>query len=156
MAPRSGWGPESLRDRPGHRGGRGRAHRAGRGAHRVPPRKVGGGPGRPVHHGGPHLRRTGRRRGVAVMTDPSAPIKDISELRRLRVTAPIRSPGIGTALVLEPAVGEPLVILPGERVPDPRTGNYRRSFLIDMARYGLKLDVELPSRDPSFAFNATV
>jgi hypothetical protein len=83
------------------------------------------------------------------------PILEITEPRRLRLLG-TPSPGIGTALVLERAVGDPIVVLPGEPVPDRRTGNYRRMFLVDMSQYGLRLATELPSADPSFQFIAHV
>ncbi len=90
------------------------------------------------------------------MTITYNPILDVTDLPRLRVGSPIRSPGIGTALVLEQAKGEPLVLLPGARVPDPRMGNYRRSYVVDIRQYGLRFDAELPSLDPSFSFPTTV
>ncbi|MCT2587874.1 hypothetical protein [Actinophytocola gossypii] len=83
------------------------------------------------------------------------PILETTELPRLRLGA-LTPPRMGTALVLEPARGEPLVVLPGERVPDRVFGNYRRSHLVDLGNYGLELTVALPSQDPSFRFDTTV
>jgi hypothetical protein len=90
------------------------------------------------------------------MTVTYDPIKEVTELRRVRLAAPIRPPAMGTALVIEPLLGEPFVVSAGERVPDARFGNYRRCFLVDLAQYGLRLQLDLPSRDPSFAFKTTV
>lgn len=83
------------------------------------------------------------------------PILERNELRSLRLTA-IPSPAIGTTLVLEPHQGRVIVISPGQPVPSPRTGRYKRSYVIDMNRYELKLDLSLPTRDPSFHFRGTV
>jgi hypothetical protein len=65
----------------------------------------------------------------------------------LETVAPLASPRMGTALVLETALGEPLVVLPGERVPDRHVGGYRRANLVDLTLHGLLLEAELPSRD---------
>jgi hypothetical protein len=84
------------------------------------------------------------------------PILEVGELRRLRVGAPLRTPAIGTAMVLERAIGEPLVIQHGERVPEARIGNYRRMYLVDTGVHGLSFTVEAPSADPAFPFTVTV
>lgn len=84
------------------------------------------------------------------------PILEVQDLRRIRMFTPVASPRLGTALVLEPTEGGPLVILAGERVPEPRIGNYRRSFLIDLGQYGLRLEEKLPSADPAFLFDGSV
>ncbi|MGQ0841405.1 hypothetical protein [Actinokineospora sp.] len=89
------------------------------------------------------------------MTRTYNPILEITELRRIRVAAPIRPPRFGTALVLDAADGAVLV-RHGERVPDARTGNYRRCLLIDTASYGLQFDARLPSSDSSFTFASQV
>jgi hypothetical protein len=59
---------------------------------------------------------------------------------------------MGTALVLERAVGEPVVVRPGDRVPDARIGNYRRLYRVDIANRGLAFAVSAPSSDPTFPF----
>ena len=84
------------------------------------------------------------------------PILETRELSRFRVFAPLASPGLGTALVLQPAEGDPLVIEAGQRVPEARLGDYRRSFLVDLGQYGLRMDERLPTRDPSFQFQCSV
>jgi hypothetical protein len=84
------------------------------------------------------------------------PILEIQELRRFRVFTPLAAPRLGTALVLEPDTGEPLVIQAGQRIPDPHMGNYKRSFLIDLGQYSLRLEEELPSADPAFLFRGSV
>ncbi|MGH3852119.1 MAG: hypothetical protein ACRDR6_01195 [Pseudonocardiaceae bacterium] len=84
------------------------------------------------------------------------PILEIRELRRMRVFSPLSSPGMGTALVLEPDTGKPLIIESGEPVPEARLGRYRRSFLIDLRPYALSMEMQLPSADPAFLFQGTV
>lgn len=84
------------------------------------------------------------------------PILEIRELRRMRVFSPLSSPGMGTALVLEPDTGKPLIIESGEPVPEARLGRYRRSFLIDLRPYSLSMDMQLPSADPAFLFQGVV
>lgn len=74
----------------------------------------------------------------------------------LATAAPRATPRAGTALVLETALGERLVVLHGERVPDRHTAGYRRSHLVDLTPHGLELEAELPSQDRSFSFAATV
>jgi hypothetical protein len=83
------------------------------------------------------------------------PILEARDLHRIRVFA-LSPPRMGTALVLESGTGEALIIKTGERVPDARLGNYRRSFLVDLSPHGVRMDVQLPSRDPSFLFQGTV
>ena len=84
------------------------------------------------------------------------PILEMTELSRIRLLSPIRPPRIGTALVLERLTGERVVIESGQPVPDPRLGDYHRSYVVDLARYGVKVHETLPSADPSFPFHATV
>jgi hypothetical protein len=90
------------------------------------------------------------------MSQTYDPILEVEELRRLRIGSPLRGPSIGTALVLERAVGEPVVVWPGERVPDARTGNYRRLHRVDVANRGLAFTTTVPSADPAFPFSVTV
>jgi hypothetical protein len=84
------------------------------------------------------------------------PVLEVSEISWLRLATPIRSPRIGTALVLERTTGERVVVASGERVPERHLGRYHRSYLVDLGRYGVKLHEQLPSRDPSFPFLATI
>jgi hypothetical protein len=65
----------------------------------------------------------------------------------LSTSAQLASPRMGTALVLETALGEPLVVLHGERVPERQIGGYRRANLVDLRLHGLVLEAQLPSRD---------
>jgi hypothetical protein len=90
------------------------------------------------------------------MTQTYDPILEVEQLRRLRIGSPLRGPSIGTVLVLERAVGAPVVVWPGERVPDARTGNYRRLHRVDVANRGLAFTATLPSADPAFPFIVTV
>lgn len=83
------------------------------------------------------------------------PILSITEPRRMRVGA-IRTPRMGTALVLEPSTGGPLLVRAGERVPDARIGNYTRAILVDVAPYGLAFSTRAPSADPAFPFTVTL
>ncbi|HYS42166.1 MAG TPA: hypothetical protein VEO01_41630 [Pseudonocardiaceae bacterium] len=82
------------------------------------------------------------------------PILEITELRRVRTS--LRSPEMGTALVLERATGNPVVVWPGERVPDARTGNYRRMFRVDTANRALSFTERVPSSHSAFPFSVTV
>ncbi|MEV6908538.1 hypothetical protein [Amycolatopsis sp. NPDC051071] len=84
------------------------------------------------------------------------PIIHRLELRRMRLGSPLRAPELGTAMVLERAVGEPVVVNHGDRVPDARFGNYRRMYLIDVANRGLAFTINTASADPAFPFNVTV
>lgn len=84
------------------------------------------------------------------------PILQRLELRRVRLGSPLRTPELGTTMVLERAEGKPLVVNHGERVPDARLGNYRRMHLIDVATRGLAFTVTAASSDPAFPFNITV
>ncbi len=90
------------------------------------------------------------------MTTTYDPILEIVELRRVRVGTPLRGPAMGTALVLERAVGEPLVVKPGDRVPEARLGNYRRMHRVDTANRALSFTTSVPSADPAFPFTVTV
>ncbi|SFI90489.1 hypothetical protein [Amycolatopsis sacchari] len=90
------------------------------------------------------------------MTQTYDPIIEVTELRRFRLLEPLRAPALGTALVLEPATGKPLVVRPGDRVPDSRTGHYRRVHLINTANRGLEFTETVASADPAFPFTVTV
>lgn len=74
----------------------------------------------------------------------------------LETATPLTTPRAGTALVLETAHSEPLVVLHGEQLPTRPFGAYRRSHLVDLTLHALELDAELPSQDRSFSFDATV
>ncbi|MEC3975717.1 hypothetical protein [Amycolatopsis sp. H20-H5] len=84
------------------------------------------------------------------------PIREIVPLRRIRVFKPVAPPPLGTCLVLEPDEGPPLVIEAGQRVPEARLGHYKRAYVVDLGRYGLRLEERLPSADPAFQFTASV
>ncbi|ATY09099.1 hypothetical protein CU254_00305 [Amycolatopsis sp. AA4] len=84
------------------------------------------------------------------------PVLSCVEVRRMRLGAPLRSPELGVAMVLERAAGAPIVVNHGERVPDARTGNYRRMHLIDVATRGLSFAIHVASKDPAFTFRVTV
>jgi hypothetical protein len=84
------------------------------------------------------------------------PILETVELSRFRFGSPPKSPKLGTALVFERDRGEPLTVWPGQRVPDARTGNYRRMHRIDTAPHGLAMTVTAPSQDAAFPFSVTV
>lgn len=90
------------------------------------------------------------------MSQTYDPIVERTELRRLRIGSPLRAPELGTAIVLERAAGAPVVIGHGHRVPDARTGNYRRMYLIDVATRGLSFTLNAPSADAAFPFTVTV
>ncbi|WP_410605725.1 hypothetical protein [Amycolatopsis sp. lyj-90] len=90
------------------------------------------------------------------MSQTYDPILAVVQPRRLRVGAPLRGPSIGSALVLERLTGVPVVVWPTERVPDARTGHYRRIHHVDVANRGLELTVRAPSSDPAFPFSVTL
>jgi hypothetical protein len=90
------------------------------------------------------------------MTQTYDPILVTEDLPRIRFTSPVRGPAMGTALVLERTVGDPLVVWAGSSVPDARTGNYRRLHRVDVANRGLELTTTAPSADPAFPFSVTV
>lgn len=74
----------------------------------------------------------------------------------LETAAPLATPRAGTALVLETTLGQPLVVLHGEPFPDWHSGSYRRAHLVDLTLHRLAMEAELPSRDRTFVFDATV
>ncbi|MBN6039294.1 hypothetical protein [Amycolatopsis sp. 195334CR] len=90
------------------------------------------------------------------MSQTYDPVPETAELRRLRLGAPLRAPAMGTVLVLEQAVGDPLVVHHGERVPDPRIGNYRRMHQVVTTNRAVSIVLEAPSADPAFPFRITV
>jgi hypothetical protein len=67
---------------------------------------------------------------------------------------PLAAPRLGVALVLVSARGELLTVPGGSPVPAVRFGSYRTAYYIDTAEHQLVLDVQLPSADPGFAFQA--
>jgi hypothetical protein len=84
------------------------------------------------------------------------PIIECVELRRVRIGSPLRTPANGTALVLERAVGAPVVVRHGERVQEARLGNYRRMYVVDVATRGVSFTTAAPSKDHAFPFTVTV
>lgn len=83
------------------------------------------------------------------------PILESVPLKRWRSSAP-RGPVIGTALVLERAVGTPVVVLAGQRIPDAHFGNYTVMHRVSVANQGVGLTFATPSADPAFQFTVTV
>jgi hypothetical protein len=83
------------------------------------------------------------------------PILETVDLRRVRLSA-VRPPALGTALVLERPADTPVVVLPGKRVPNARTGNYSRLFRIDVATRGLSFTSTVPSDNTAFPFSVEV
>ncbi|WP_159942051.1 MULTISPECIES: hypothetical protein [unclassified Nocardiopsis] len=84
------------------------------------------------------------------------PVITQEEIATFRLFTPLRPPEHGTALVLEPHRGEPVLVRPGEAVPEARFGAYQRMSLVDTAEHRLALAVTLISRDPGFGFRAWV
>jgi hypothetical protein len=68
----------------------------------------------------------------------------------------LAAPRLGVALVLVSDRGELLAIPGGSPVPAVRFGNYRTAYYIDTAEHHLALNVQLPSADPGFAFQANL
>jgi len=83
------------------------------------------------------------------------PILESLSLKRLRASAP-RGPVMGTAIVLERAHGEPVVVTAGQRIPDAHTGNYTLLHRVDVANRGIGCTFTTPSADASFPFTVTV
>jgi hypothetical protein len=83
------------------------------------------------------------------------PILETVELKRMRLAA-VRSPELGSALVLVQSLGEPVVVLPGNRVPRPRSGNYTKLFRVDIAERGLSFTMSAPSDNAAFPFGVEV
>jgi hypothetical protein len=83
------------------------------------------------------------------------PVPESVPLRRFRASA-LRGPALGTALVLERSAGEPVVVMPGDRVPDPRTGNYRTLHRVDVANRAIGCTLTAPSADAAFPFTVAV
>ncbi len=75
-------------------------------------------------------------------------VERTDDLQRLRIIKPLRAPELGTAIVLERAVGAPVVVGHGDRVPDARTGHYRRMYLVDVANRSLSFTVNAPAPTP--------
>ncbi|QFU90763.1 hypothetical protein [Amycolatopsis sp. YIM 10] len=90
------------------------------------------------------------------MSETYDPVPETVELRRLRVGTPLRAPAMGTVLVLERAVGEPVLVHHGERVPDRRIGNYRRMHRVVTTTRAVSVVIKAPSKDPAFPFSVTV
>lgn len=82
------------------------------------------------------------------------PVLDVTELSRWRLTAPLRPPDPGRALVLVRDRGASLTVRSGEEIPSPRFGTYRSMFTVDLSEHRLILDIPLISRDPTFAFRS--
>ncbi|MGA6165842.1 hypothetical protein [Amycolatopsis magusensis] len=91
------------------------------------------------------------------MTDPTFdPILEVRRPRAVRLFAPITPPKRGTALVLEPREGEPVVVDADGRVPDAWLGNYVRSWVVDLADHEVGFSEALPAEDPDLLFDAYV
>lgn len=83
------------------------------------------------------------------------PFLESVPLKRVRRTAP-RGPVMGTAIVLERAVGEPVVVAAGQRIPEAHLGNYTFLHRIDVGNRAVGATFDSPSADPSFPFTVTV
>ncbi|MGC7100343.1 hypothetical protein ACPZ19_37155 [Amycolatopsis lurida] len=91
------------------------------------------------------------------MADPTFdPILEVRRPRAVRLFAPITPPRRGTALVLEPREGEPVVVDADGRVPDAWLGNYLRTWVVDLADHELGFTEPLPAEDPDLLFDAEV
>jgi hypothetical protein len=83
------------------------------------------------------------------------PVLEVVELRRLRGGSALRMVAMGTALVMERPVGDPLVVTSGQKPPGALRG-YRRMYRIDVATRGLSFTTVVPSSDAAFPFSVTV
>lgn len=89
------------------------------------------------------------------MNNTYDPILESIPLKRLRVGAP-RGPVMGSAIVLERASGDPVVVHAGQRVPDARLGNYTLLHRVDVANRAIASTFVTPSADAQFPFTVTV
>jgi hypothetical protein len=83
------------------------------------------------------------------------PLLESVPLKRLRAAAP-RGPAMGTALVLERAVGDPVVVAAGQRIPDAHFGNYTVMHHVDVANRAVSTTLVTPSADNAFPFTVAV
>ncbi|MCG5214045.1 ferritin family protein [Streptosporangium soli] len=84
------------------------------------------------------------------------PIMESHILSRFRLLKPLRPPAPGTALVLVPHNGTPLVIRHGEPIIDARYGTYQRSYLVNVGEHRLMLEIPLLSNDAAFGFRSLI
>jgi hypothetical protein len=64
-------------------------------------------------------------------------------------------PELGTAVVLVPKAGEPVVVWHGQRPPSTKLGEHRR-YVVDIANRGISFDLKAASANPVFPFAITV
>lgn len=83
------------------------------------------------------------------------PILETEPLKRVRRSAP-RGPAMGSTLVLERAVGEPVVVKAGQRIPEAHFGNYTVLHRVDVGNRAVGVTFQSPSADPSFPFTVAV
>lgn len=83
------------------------------------------------------------------------PLLESVPLRRFRLSA-LPGPDIGTVLVLERSVGDPVVVEAGARVPEAHTGNYRVLHRVDVANRAVRFTMSSPSSDPAFTFTVVI
>lgn len=84
------------------------------------------------------------------------PILSSDDVPKWRLTAPLRPPAPGRALVLVRDSGPSLTVRSGEEIPSSRFGTYRTVFTVDMTEHRLVLDIDVPSRDHTFSFRSRV
>jgi hypothetical protein len=63
---------------------------------------------------------------------------------------------MGTALVLERAVGKPVVVTAGQRIPEAHFGNYTVLHRVDVGNRAVGATFDSPSADHSFPFTVNV
>ncbi|MGC0382461.1 hypothetical protein [Streptomyces sp. SAI-129] len=84
------------------------------------------------------------------------PVVEGRTLPRARPPGPLPTPPPGRAWVLVPDAGPTRTVRPGEPVPDPRAGGYRRLFLVDTTEHRLVLDLRLTGRGASAPLHCRV
>lgn len=89
------------------------------------------------------------------MTRTYNPILDREDVPRRWFRSSMTPPELGTAVVLVPKSGDPVVIWHGQRPQSTSIGKHRR-YVVDIANRGISFDMKAASANPVFPFAITV
>lgn len=89
------------------------------------------------------------------MTRTYNPILDRADVPRRWFGSSMTPPELGTAVVLVPKSGDPVVVWHGQRLPSTRIGEHRR-YVVDIANRGISFEMRAASANPVFPFAITV
>jgi hypothetical protein len=89
------------------------------------------------------------------MTRTYNPILDRADVPRRWFGSSMTPPELGTAVVLVPKSGDPVVVWHGQRPPSTRIGEHRR-YVVDIANRGISFEMRAASANPVFPFAITV